>query len=207
MRTITLHGESEVEAFTDCYAEIYGTLILLSIIGNDSVVKAISGTLLGNRRKSRGDIYVNDETRGWYGRRSLYRNPRASFKVTTAKLMSGVSHQLIYDERFFRANEKDRDSYDRGTRYVLVNPGDAVADLVYHSVLKDLPTPTLPEWSHAIYKELRARSDEFGSRSTGKIKEIAAYPEGVKVLSVQVMEEALDAAVSDLVKRGIISWE
>ena len=64
MRTITLSDESKVEAFTDCYAEIHGTVILLSIIGNDSVVKAISGsTFWVIRRRSRGDIYVNDATR------------------------------------------------------------------------------------------------------------------------------------------------
>ena len=207
MRTITLSGESKVEAFTDCYAEIHGTVILLSIIGNDSVVKAISRTLLSNRRRSRGEIYVNDATRSWSGRRYLDRDPSASFKVTTARLMSGLSHQLIYDERFFRANEKERGTFDRGTRYVLVNPGDDVADLVYHSVLKELPTPTLPEWSRAIYEELRARSGEFRSRTMGRIKEIDAYPSDIKVISVQVTEEVLDSVVSDLVKRGVIGWE
>ena len=29
--------------------ELYGTVVLLSLIGNDSVVKAISGTLLGKK--------------------------------------------------------------------------------------------------------------------------------------------------------------
>jgi hypothetical protein len=208
MRTITLesYGKSEVDAFTDCYAEKHGSVILLSIIGNDSVLKAISATLIDNRRNSTLELYVEDE-KHWRGRKCLFRDPRATYKVTTAKLRSGLSHQLIYDERFFRANEKDQDSYDRGTRYVLVKPGENEADLVYHSVLKGLPTPTLPEWSHAIYGGLQAQDDDLWSSTSGRIKKIDTYPEEVKVISVQVTEEALDSVVSDLVKRGVIGWE
>jgi len=192
MRTITLKS--------------YGKLILLSIIGNDSAVKAIYGTLFDNGRHSAGDIYVNDETQ-WYGRTSLCRNPRAAYKITSTKLRSGVTHQLIYDDRFLRVSEKDRDSADEGTRYVLVKPGEITADLVYQAVLKNLPTPTLPEWSHAIYEELLALSEDFSSLTKGRIEEIDTYPEEIKVISVQVSEEALDAVVSDLVKRGVIGWE
>ena len=208
MRTITLHsyGRSQVEAWTDCYAELYGRVVLLSLIGNDSVVKAISGTLLNNKRRSDRDIYVNDETR-WNGKLSLYRESRVAFKVTTAKLRAGVTHQLILDVRFFGANEKDEGSSDEGTRYVLVRPGEDEADIVYHSVLKDLPTPTLPEWSHAIYEELQARSDDYLSAMSGRIREIDCYPDEIKVLSVRVSEEALDGVVSELVKRGVIGWE
>jgi hypothetical protein len=209
MKNITLHsyGKSEVEAWTDCYAERYGRVILLSLIGNDSVVKAISGTLLDKKGNSSASLYVNDDTRGWYGRKSLYRDSRSAFKVSTAKLRPGVTHQLICDVRFFQVNEKDEGSGDEDVRYVLARAGEDEAELVYRAVLKHLPTPTLPEWSRAIYEEILARSDDFLSRDSGRISEIDSYPEEVKVISVKVSEEALDGVVSDLVKRGIIGWK
>jgi hypothetical protein len=209
MRTITLHsyGKSNVEALTDCCAENNGHVVLLSIIGNDSVVKAISGTLLDSRHRSAGDIYIGDED-SCRGKRYLYRGGTSVFKVITAKLGQGVTHQLIYDMRFFRLNEKDVGNFDEGTRYVFLRPGDDAADLVYQSVLKGLPTPTLPEWGTAIYKKLRKKGkDRFGSWRPGRIREVDTYPSDVKVLSVQVSEEGLDAIVSDLVKRGKITWE
>lgn len=209
MKTITLHsyGKSEVEAWTDCHAELYGRVVLLSIIGNDSVVKAISGTLLEKKGNSSASLRVDDDGQSWYGRTSLYRDPRAAFRVGTAKLRPGVTHQLIYDVRFFQANQKDEGTSDEGLRYVMVRPGEDEADLVYRAVLKDLPTPTLPEWSRPIYEEVLARSDDSLSHYSGRIQEIDCYPEEFKVISVKVSEEALDRVVSDLVKRGIIGWE
>lgn len=209
MKTITLrsYGKSEVEAWTDCYAELHGRVVLLSIIGNDSVVKAISGTLLDKKGNSSASLYVNDDRHGWYGKLNLCRDSRAAFKVTTVKLRSGVTHQLIYDVRFFQANEKDEGASDEGVRYVMVRPGEDAADLVYWAVLKHLPTPTLPEWSHAIYEELQARSEDYLSGMSGRIREIDCYPDEVKVISLRVSEQALDEVVSDLVKRGVIGWE
>jgi hypothetical protein len=208
MRTITLRSyrKSEGDALSDCYAQVNGRVLLLSLIGNDSVVKAVSGTFLDTNRGSDRDLYVNDEA-CWNGRMYLYRAPGTAFEVITAKLRSGLTHQLIHDIRFLRENRKDQDGFDKGLRYVLVNPGEVPADLVYQSVLRHLPTPTLPEWSHAIYEELRDRSNDYRSPSMGRVTEIESYPEGTKVISVQVTEDSLDAVVSDLVKKGIIGWE
>lgn len=209
MKSVTLNssGKSQVEAFTDCYAEQHGIVILLSIVGNDSVVKALSATLLDKSKRSDANLYVHDEKKRRSRRTSLYRDSRAELKVRTAKLQPGVTHQLIYDVRFVRANEKDEGTYYEGMRHVLVKPGEDAADLVYQSVLKHLPTPTLPEWSHAIYEEIRAQSKVSWRPMAGQIRDIDTYPKEFKVLSVQVSEAGLDAVVSDLVKRGVIGWE
>ena len=84
MRTITLktYGDtSDVEALTDAYADDYGGLFMLSLFGNDSVVKAMSGHILdnnGKRSRSRwsyNGLYVmtGDEDRDHF----VNTNPRA----------------------------------------------------------------------------------------------------------------------------------
>jgi hypothetical protein len=206
MRAVTLNSswQSEAEVFTDCYAAEYGRIILLSMVGNDPLIKAISSSLLDNRGQSTSDVYVHDG-KNWRGKTCLYCDPKANFNADSAKLRTGLTHQLICDERFFRANERDRGRLDEGLRYVLIKPGEITAEIVYQSVIRHLSTPTLPEWSHAIYEEILARNNDWGP-TAGRIKEIDAYPEGFTVLSVRVTDQALDEVVSDLVKRRIVGW-
>ena len=207
MRTITLktYGDtSDVEALTDAYADDYGGLFMLSLFGNDSVVKAMSGHILdnnGKRSRSRwsyNGLYVmtGDEDRDHF----VHTNPRAHYRVTTQKIQTGLTHQLIVDTRFFEATEKDP------TRLVCVKPNEDPAAALWDVILKHVASPMLPEWSEAVYQVLLNNRRRYGGEKDGYVRQYDAYPEGSKMLLVSLVEEQLDAIISSLVQGGKLTW-
>jgi len=207
MKTIILktYGDtSDVEALTDAYSDDYGGLFMLSLFGNDSVVKAMSGHILdGNGKKSRNrwsynGLYVmsGDEDQNHF----VHAHPRQHYRVITQKIQTGLTHQLIIDPRFFEATEKEP------TRLVYVRPGEDPAAVLWEVILKHVASPMLPEWTEAVYQVLLNNRRRYDGEKDGYAREYDAYPEGSRVLMVSLDEEQLDAIISSLVQGGSLKW-
>jgi hypothetical protein len=200
LRRIALrtYGErSDTEALTDCYVTFYGKVLILSLVGNDSSVNALSAAIKDKSKNAYG-LYAGerDSHSGDY----VSRAPKTHYKEFTAKLAQGVTHKLLMDTRFFEPEDDKSGKKDSGpdahVRLVFVRLGEDIASVVYAQVLRNIPTPMLPEWSGPVCEALRIRD---------KLKVYDGF--NGTVVTLDITEKDLDLIVSSLVKAGVISWE
>ena len=200
LRRIALrtYGErSDTEAMTDCYVTFYGKVLILSLVGNDSSVNALSAAIKDKSKNAYG-LYAgaSDSYNGDY----VSRAPKVHYKEFTAKLAQGVTHKLLMDTRFFEPEEeksgKRNSGPDAHIRLVFVRLGEDTAAVVYEQVLRNIPTPMLPEWSGPVCEALRMRN---------KLRTYEGF--NGTVVALDITEQDLDEIVSSLVKTGVISWE
>jgi len=201
METIAFksYGRSDIEAKTDCYAYQHGTVLFLSMVGNDSAVKALSSAVLD--ASSRYGLHLTLDDGRQIGRSD---SKKVHYARRTTKLASGCTHEMLVDTRFFEPHPESTE------RFVLVRPGENPAAVLYETIIKNVPSPTLPAWKEEIYSELKRRgqrSGYYGESADGTVRVIAGYPAETFVLQVNLSEGALDEIVSHLVSTGVVSWE
>jgi hypothetical protein len=200
-RTISMSTNgrtSDTSAFTDCYvADRSGTALLISIVGSDSSVKALTGQFFEKVRRSR---YSSDglQVRGTgagnnyraYDR--LDRDAKQSYTIKSGKLPnSNAIHHLIADRRFFEPAESAPDTY-----LLFVRPGDCAIKLLWERVYSQIATPMLEHWSQHVTRALIA---------LGSITAWQGY--NCAVIKVTVSEKDLDRIISDAVQGGMVSWK
>lgn len=198
IRLLTYGDESDVEALTDCVVAESGQVLLLSLVGNQSIIDSLSSHLLAKAGRSTVNYLQLDQELGYSSQ--IHRGPKAHYKIQTTKLAPGLAHQLVIDDRFFDADE------DSGVKLVLLGPDDDAATVVYNTVIREIPTPTLPEWAQTLYDHMLVTTRSFYDRGHAAVRIFEGYPTGTRVAWCRVTENQLDRLVSQLVREGEISW-
>ena len=101
-------------------------LCLLSVAGPESAVKGITSAVSTGRSL---EIFAEETL-------ELHSSWFARYRILSAKLRSGVLHQILAQEGFFAAQENNR--------LLLVPPGQSPEDLAFHFLDGMVGTPLIP---------------------------------------------------------------
>jgi hypothetical protein len=167
-----------VECYTDGYSyNEYDELYLLSAVGFDSTVKGITSAAVSGRET---EILSEDEII------SVYTNRCEHYRILSAKLPSGLLHQVVAVEGFFT---------EEGMSTIIYVPeGQNVEELAYHKLQQSYTIPAIPEWAGWLYKKLV---------ESGCVEELKGT---MRVLKLNVHEKTLDDLISEGVKNKEISF-
>jgi hypothetical protein len=168
-----------ITAYTDGYSyDEYNSLYLISILGHDSAVKAISAGIISQR-----DVTIEQEGTGrpysaLYGEK---------YRIMSARLDSGLLHQIVAVDELF-----SQGSNGRGLIYIGRNTD--ITTVIFTTIKTNLGTPLLPEWSEWLMGQLREEASlEFMQGS-------------VPVVRLTLGEQELDSIISEGIKQQTIRF-
>ena len=166
-----------IECYIDGYAyNEYQEFYLLSVVGYDSAVKAITAAAVSGR-----EIEILTE----YTIRiqaSRYEN----YRILNTKLPSGLLHQIVAAESFF--------TQEGMSKIIYMTEGQNTPEVVYQKIQQSYAVPAIPQWAEWLCK--KAIEKEWLQKLEGT----------VKVLKLDVHEKALDELISEGVKNKEISF-
>ncbi len=163
-----------VEAYTDAFVyDRYMQILLLSIAGQDSAVKAISSAMVSGREL---EITVGEE-------RNIIveADKNIHYKILSSKLPSGLLHQLVAAENFCKSEGTSQ-------KLIFIPHEMSPYQVIYNHLQKSLAITAIPEWSQWIYEKLMEQ--EFIEELEGNVKTVRLW----------VHEKALDEMISEGVK-------
>jgi hypothetical protein len=169
----------EIEAYTDGYShDAYGYLCLISILGHDSAVKAISAGIVSLRK-------VTVQRQGiWH---SYCAMPGEKYRIMSARLESGLLHQIVaLDELFNQAAN--------GRGLIYIGTSRDMNTVIFNAIKKNLGTPLLPEWNDWLIRQIREEDSLELMQGT------------VPVVRLSVGERQLDSIISEGIKQGAIRF-
>ena len=169
---------ASVETYTDayCYDE-YNTIYLLSVCGQDSVVKAITSALVASKTvEIIDDDKAVDVDTGWNNK----------YKILTTKLECGQLHQLLLIETFFNTESEEK--------LIFVEDRANITETIYNQINKTYPVPLIPNWSKWLYNKIEL---------SGAVEELGG---NITVIKLNVAERSLDELISEGVKSGEIGF-
>ena len=168
----------EVNAYTNGYAyDQYFSVYLLSVAGYDSSVKAITSALVSGKTVeilSRNPLDLGTA----FGQKC---------RVLGTKLGSGLLHQIVLDDGFFR-------SHDARSKLLYIHKDELAPLIVYDTIKRGCSVPLIPGWSQWLYRRMK---EENG------IEELSDTD---KVLKLTFGEEELDSMVSEGIRNGEIDF-
>jgi hypothetical protein len=166
-----------VECYTDGYAYTeYDELYLLSVVGYDSAVKAITAAAVSGREIE----IITDYTITFYASRY------EKYRILSAKLPSGLLHQIVAAESFF--------TQEGMSKLIYVTEPQNKPEVVFQKIQQSYAVPAIPEWSEWLYNKLT---------EDGYVEELEGT---IKVLKLDVHEKALDELISEGVKNKEITF-
>ena len=169
----------DVQAFTDGYAfDEYGYLYLISILGHDSAVKAVSAGIVTLK-----DIMILQEGT-WKSCTAMYEE---KYRILSARLTSGLLHQIVAMDALL--NQGD-------TKGGLIYIGDTrdIKKIIFHTIKKTLGTPLLTEWKDWLIREIQKE---------GLIEVIEG---NVPIAKLTLTEKQLDSLISEGIKQKRIRF-
>jgi hypothetical protein len=169
----------DITAYTDGYSsDAYNYLYLISILGHDSAVKAISSGIISQK-----DVAVQQEGT-WRSYCALYGE---KYRIMSARLDSGLLHQIVaVDELFSQA------PHGRGLIYL--GRDTDMNTVIFNTIKTNLGTPLLPEWSEWLMRQLREEASlEFMQGS-------------VPVIRLNLGEKELDSIISEGIQQRSIRF-
>jgi hypothetical protein len=174
---ISLHDYARgiaIEAFTDGYSyDEYGYLCLMSILGHDSAVKAISAGIVSLK-----EVTIQQK-RTWASYSGM---PGEKYRIMSTRLASGLLHQIVaIDSLLTQANNK------RGLIYV--GTSEDINRVVFNKVKKDFGTPLLPEWKDQLIRQFE--TEELIDLMQGN----------VRTVRLTLTEKQLDSIISEGVRQ------
>lgn len=169
----------DVQAYTDGYAyDEYSNLYLFSTAGYDSSVKAITSALVSGRKidiiASPSPLYLSGSFAHTY-------------KILSAKLGSGLLHQIVLDDRFLKFAQN-------GHKFIYVDNDEHISRIVYDSMKRSYSVPLIPEWSEWLCERIKEKDG---------LEELSGTRE---VLKLTIGEEELESIVSEGIKNGEIDF-
>jgi hypothetical protein len=169
--------KSVIDAYTDGYAyDAYSHLYLISVVGHDSSVKAITSALLIGK-------YITILSRPpCRVRRSFLEN----YRVLSTKLKSGFLHQIITTSSLFKSN-------GRKSSFLYIDKEQNIEQDVFKYIKENYATPLIPAWSGWLYKKLKEKNIENLSGNK-------------KLIRITADEEFLDSLVSEGIKNKEIDF-
>lgn len=166
-----------VEAFTDGYAyDGYSYLYLLSVAGYEARVKAITSALATGR-----EVEILEDSL------CLSSDPYQKYKVLSSRMSSGLLHQILLAENFFKFLEK-------GSKLLYIDKKKHAPEIVYSIIKKNYAVPLIPEWAKWLYQKMKQENC---------LEELLGTKQVVKLF---VSEEELDSFISEGVKNGEIRF-
>ena len=166
-----------IGAYTDGYSyEEYGRLYLLSVVGQDSSVKAITSGLVSSRE---AEILSTQAI-------SVFAPSYCKYRILGTKLRCGQLHQIILVDSFFNPEGQER--------LLFVEDEREKAQVLYQQINKRFPVPLVPQWSQWLYRKLREQ---------GAFEELEG---NIKVIKLNVSEQVLDELISEGVRSGEIEF-
>lgn len=127
----------EVRAYTDGYAyDVYECLYLISLVGMDSAVKAVSSALVTGRSV---EVRAQKPIKLWAP-------CQEKFRILSTKLPSGL-HQIVVSEAFFASTETERILY--------ISAEEDIRELIYHHIKAHLAVPLIMEWKDWLCEQMK----------------------------------------------------
>ncbi len=167
------HGGIRIECYTDGYVyNEYDELHLISVVGFDSAVKGITAAAVSFKEI---EILTKPPI-------TLYASRSERYRIFTAKLISGLLHQIACSESFFTQGD---------TTIIHVPEGENTAQTIFRKIRHAHTIPAIPEWAEWFHRKITER--EMLQELKGNIK---AY-------QLNTHEKQLD----DLISEGIRNKE
>jgi len=168
-----IHVEAFIDGFIyDKWEQIY----LLSVAGHDSAVKAITSCVISGIPLE----VLTDE-----GEVELSPIYKEEYRIISAKLPSGLTHQVVFVNQFFEDNGNEEKLV-----FVGAGLGNDPATVAFHKIKQSFPVPLIPEWKDWLYKVLK--EEEVVEELQGNIQ----------CLKLKVNEVMLDSIISKGVACG-----
>ena len=169
----------DIEAFTDGYAfDEYGYLYLMSILGHDSAVKAISAGIVTLK-----DITILQEGT-WKSYTAMHGE---KYRIMSARLDSGLLHQIVTMDALFNQGDSKRD-------LVYIGNNRDINQTIFHTIKKNLGTPLLTEWEDWLIREIQ------------KEGLIEVMQGNVPIAKLSLTEKQLDLFISEGIKQRRIRF-
>ena len=169
----------DIEAYTDGYSyDEYGHLHIISILGHDSAVKAISSGIISQK-----DITIRQEGT-WRRYAAMYGE---KYRIFSARLDSGLLHQIVaLDALFNTANNS--------IGLIYIGAGKDITTVIFNSIKKNLGTPLLPEWKDWLIRQVQ------------KEELITVMHGTVQIVQFSLTEKELDSIISEGVQQRSIRF-
>jgi len=166
-----------VECYTDGYSyNDYNELYLVSVLGQDSAVKAVTAAAVAGKEIEIIEDYTT----------SVFANRYEKYRILSTKLPSGLLHQIVAAEGFF--------TQEGASKILYVAEGQIVEEVAYRKLQQNYTVPAIPEWAAWLYKKLV---------ENGWVEELKGT---AKVLKLNVHEKELDELISEGIKNKEIRF-
>ena len=164
--------EVDIESYTDGYAyDEYSNCYLMSVLGHDSSVKAITSALVSGR----GVEILSDPSI------ELSKSYVDKYRILSSKLGNSLLHQIALADSFFGSS-------DNGHKLLYIDKEKNIPRTVYESIRKRYSVPLIPEWSDWLYKKIKEADG---------LEELSGT---IKVLKLTADEDEISSLVSEGIK-------
>ncbi len=171
------HRGIRIECYTDGYVyNEYDEFHLISVVGFDSAVKGITAAAVSFKEI---EILAKPPI-------TLYASRTGKYRILTAKLTSGLLHQIVACEGFFTEGE---------TRIIYVPDGADITHTVFRKIRQAYTIPVIPEWAEWLHHKIMER--ELLQELKGNI---SAY-------QLNTHEKQLDDLISEGIRQKEIKIE
>jgi hypothetical protein len=188
------HREIRIECYTDGYLyNDYEEFYLISVLGFDSAVKGITAAAVSFREV---EIITEPPI-------TLYGSRNEKYRILTAKLTSGLLHQIVCCESFFT---------EEGTTKIIHIPyGMNIPQTIYKNIQHGYTIPAIPEWAEWLHqkiienellKQLRGNITAF-QLCTHEKELDNLISEGIKNKEITITERREENAATDQQHNGI----
>ena len=171
------HRGIRIECYTDGYIyNEYDEFYLISVVGFDTSVKGITAAAVSFKEI---EILIEPPI-------VLYASRTEKYRILTAKLTSGLLHQIACSESFFTAGD---------TTIIHLPEGANTAQTIFRKIRQAHIIPAIPEWAEWLHLKITER--ELLQELKGNMK---AY-------QLNTHEKQLDDLISEGIKNKEITIE
>ncbi len=171
------HRGIRIECYTDGYIyNEFDEFHLISVVGFDSAVKGITAAAVSFKEI---EILTKPPI-------TLYASRTGKYRILTAKLASGLLHQIACSESFFTEGE---------STIIDVPEGENTAQTIFRKIRQAHTIPAIPEWAEWLCRRITQR--ELLQELKGNIK---AY-------QLNTHEKQLDDLISEGIRNREITIE
>ena len=129
-----------IEGYTDGYScDEYGNLYLISILGPDSAVKGLSSGIVSGK-----DIEI--ESGDTWLTLSAMRGEK--YRILSARLESGLLHQIVVMEGIFKLETS-------GRKLIYAGRDTDIRDRIFKEIRINYGTPILPGWKNWLMRRIQ----------------------------------------------------
>jgi hypothetical protein len=171
------HKGIGIKAYTDGYSyDEYGYLHLISILGNDSAVKGLSSAIV-----TLNDITIESDDHDEIG---LCAMPGEKYRILSARLDSGLLHQIVAREDLLKADKK----------LIYIGNKKDTHNIIFSMIKKTFGTPLLFEWKHWLVRIIH---------NQGMVDVMQG---NVQLAQVNINEKQLDSIISSGIRNKSIRF-